>query len=80
MIKTKWKPQKEVERGRIKIDETMDIVVREVVDDDNNTNIDIRIFTRAKNFSGFSSKGVYLPRERISELIMLLERSKNGKD
>jgi hypothetical protein len=80
MIKTKWKPQKEIERGRIKIDETMDIVVREVVDDDNNTNIDIRIFTRAKNFSGFSSKGVYLDINKLDELINILKGVKYEKN
>jgi len=73
---TKWLPKKEEEIGKIKVDETTDIIVRKVVDDDDKTNIDIRIFTRAKNFSGFSSKGIYLDINRLDELINILKSGK----
>jgi hypothetical protein len=78
MTKSKWIPKSEVEIGRIKVDEMNDIVVRKVVDDTDITNIDIRIFTTTKNFSGFG-KGVYISKDRVKELITLLEKAKADK-
>lgn len=63
----------ERELGKIKLNENMDIIVRES-DWKDTVGIDIRCYMTSQKYTGPTKKGIRIPKEKINELRDILSR------